>query len=161
MNVLMVCTANVSRSFLAEKLMSHEITRRRLKDVRVRSAGVYASPGARPDSKMVAYLEIKGIPVSDHKSRRIHQDDIHWADRILVMEKAHADEIVRQWPGAADKVELLGQYVSMDLSADDVIDPFGRSSFHYRLAQSQITLGVRHFIETRLLSGDDGSDRQP
>ena len=150
MNLLFVCTANISRSFLAEKLMKYEIEKRSLDNVSVQSAGVYANPGYPPDPKMVEYLTENDIPVSEHESRRIQEEDILWADYILVMEKAHAKEIISLWPEAKNKVALLGQFVSGDQTADDVVDPYGRTPFHYRLAQSQISLGIRNFIETRL-----------
>jgi len=150
MNILFVCTANISRSFMAEKLMQHEIDRRRLKGISVKSAGVFASPGAPADPVMIAYLVDHQINASDHLSRQLQEADIVWADHILVMEKAHAEEIIRTWPTAEAKVDLLGRYVSMDQTSDDVIDPFGRSPYHYRLSQSQITLGVKHFIDTKL-----------
>ena len=95
MNILLVCTANISRSFLAEKLMQHEIGRRRLEGISVKSAGVHASPGAPADPRMIAYLRDHQIEAPDHLSRRIQEPDIVWADRILVMEKVHAAEIVR------------------------------------------------------------------
>ncbi len=151
MNILFVCTANISRSFLAEKLMRHEIGQRRLEGISVKSAGVYASPGAPCDPIMAAYLADRQIEHSPHLSRRIEEADVVWADRILVMERTHAEEIVRAWPLAEGKVEPLGRYVSMDSSSDDVIDPYGRTPYHYRLAQSQITLGLKNFIETQLL----------
>ncbi|MFC1798832.1 low molecular weight protein arginine phosphatase [Thermodesulfobacteriota bacterium] len=150
MKILFVCTANISRSFLAEKLMQHEIELRQLTGVFVKSAGVYANPGSLPDPKMVAYLNQNQIVASDHASSRIDDENIRWADHILVMEKSHAEEIVRLWPDAGEKVDLLGRFVSMDGSADDVVDPFGRTPFHYRLAQSQIVMGVTRFIETRI-----------
>ena len=150
MNILFVCTANISRSFLAEKLMRHEIGQRRLEGISVKSAGVYANPGAPADPQMIAYLADHQVDASGHLSRRIQEADIVWADHILVMEKAHAEEIVRTWPQAERTVDLLGRYVSMDQSSDDVIDPFGRTAYHYRLAQSQITLGIKNFIETQL-----------
>lgn len=147
MNVLFVCTANISRSFLADKLMKHAVKERDLNHVFSRSAGVYAEPGRSPDPKMVNYLAEKHIPAGDHEARLIQEDDVAWADYILVMEKAHAVEIVKLWPQAKRKIELLGRYVTADPSADDVVDPFGRTPFHYRLAQLQIALGVNNFIE--------------
>lgn len=142
MRVLFICTANISRSFLAEILFRHEIDRQGLKDVFVSSAGVDAVPGYPPDSKMVEYLLNQNIPVAAHASRRVQQEDIDGADRIYVMEKDQAAHIIRHWPQAADKVELLGSHVSAGLAADDIVDPYGRSPYHYRLAQSQIALAI-------------------
>ncbi len=150
MNLLFVCTANISRSFLAEKLMKHELEKQRLNNVSVQSAGVYASPGSWPDPKMVEYLMDNDISVWAHESRRIQAEDIRWADHILVMERAHAIEIISLWPEAKNKVALFGRFVSSDQSEDDVIDPYGRTPYHYRLAQSQISMGIKNFIKMRL-----------
>jgi protein-tyrosine phosphatase len=147
MNVLFVCTANISRSFLAEKLMQHEIETQHLNSVSVQSAGVYASPGSAPDPKMVEYLIDNDISVSTHESRRIQEADIFWADRILVMEKTHALEIISLWPEAKNKVALFGRYIAGDSSEDDVVDPYGRAPYHYRLAQSQIAMGIKNFVK--------------
>ena len=150
MNVLLVCSANISRSFLAEQLMRHEIKQRQINSIKVRSAGVYANPGYPPDPNMVEYLKDLDIISGAHESRRIEKEDILWADHILVMENAHAAEIVRMWPEAGEKVDLLGRFVSGGQTADDVIDPYGRSPYHYRLAQAQVSMGVKNFIETHL-----------
>ena len=72
MNVLFVCTANISRSFLAEKLMKHAVKARDLNHVFTRSAGVYAEPGRPPDPKMVKYL------VENHKKTSQEQGYIRW-----------------------------------------------------------------------------------
>jgi len=150
MNVLFVCTANISRSFLAEQLMRNEINQRQINSIKVRSAGVYANPGYPPDPHMVEYLKDLDIISGAHESRRIEKEDILWADRILVMENAHAAEIVCMWPEAGDKVDLLGRFVSGGQTADDVVDPYGRSPYHYRLAQAQVSMGVKNFIEACL-----------
>lgn len=147
MNVLFVCTANISRSFLAEMLFRHEVEQKHLGNIFVASAGMNAVPGYPPDAKMVEYLLKQNIKVADHVSRQVQQEDIDGADRIFVMEKSQAAQIIGRWPQAADKVTLLGSYVSADSAPDDIVDPFGRSPFHYRLAQSQIALAVDKIVQ--------------
>ncbi|MEW6670360.1 MAG: hypothetical protein AB1427_01575 [Thermodesulfobacteriota bacterium] len=154
MIVLFVCTANISRSFLAEMLFRDAIDRNNLKDVLVSSAGIHAGSGYPPDSKMIEYLLKQNVKVADHASRQVRQEDVDTADLILVMEKAQAEQIIRRWPQAADKVELLGSYVSADSPADDIIDPYGRSPYHYRLAQSQISLAIERIVQN--LKGPGG-----
>lgn len=128
-------------------LLRNEIGRQDIKDISVSSAGIDAVPGYPPDAKMVEYLTGQRIPFVDHASRPIRQADIDNADRILVMEKKQADEITWRWPQAANKVELLGRYVSADSAADDIVDPYGRSPYHYRLAQSQISLAMDNLVQ--------------
>ena len=158
MNVLFVCSGNVSRSFLAEALLRHETDLRGQRDVSVSSAGLYAFPGSPADPKMVRYLETLGVKASPHAARQVSQGDVDRADLIVVMEREHAHEIAQQWPGAATKVQLLVTYLPGVPMEDDVVDPFGRSPYHYRLAQSQITLAVKSLSQKLSpAKGKDGS----
>jgi protein-tyrosine-phosphatase len=143
MKILLVCSGNVSRSFLAEVLLKRELRSLGVEDVAVSSAGIYAYPGSPPDPQMVEYLTKAGIASEPHEAREITQKEVEWADRILVMEKDQALAIQRSWPEAAAKVELLGKFISSDWAEDDVIDPYGKSPYHYRVAQSQIGLAVQ------------------
>ena len=152
MNILFVCTGNISRSFLAEMLLKNEIESLELDNISTSSAGMFAYPGNPPDSEMVEYLTKMGIPIKDHESRQIAKEDVEWADNILVMEKEHTRMIEELWPEAEAKVELLGNYISDGQDADDIVDPFGRTPYHYRLAQSQITLAVRSLVKNLLAS---------
>ena len=147
MNILFVCSANICRSFLAEMLTRDEIEARNLENISVASAGLFAQPGSPPDPEMIKYLEEMGISVNEHLSRKIEKEDVDWADHILVMEKMHADLIRETWPEAGEKVEPLGAYISRPEMVDDIIDPYNRTSFHYRLVQSQITLALKAFLQ--------------
>ena len=149
MKVLFVCSGNVSRSFLAEMLFRQELETLMAKDINVSSAGLFALAGSLPDPLMVTYLLKQGTPVKWHKARQIRKEDIAWADLILVMEKEQERMIKAKWPEAKGKVEHLGGYATGGLVADDIVDPFGQSPYHYRLAQSQITLAVK-FLARKL-----------
>lgn len=143
MNILFVCTGNVSRSFLAETLMREEIRARKLNDVSVASAGVHAYPGSPPDPLIVEYLEGKGIPVQRHEARQMTAQEAEWADLILVMENLHVRMIEESWPEVKDKVALLLKYTAVAPGVEEIIDPYGRTTYHYRLAEAQIDLAVR------------------
>jgi protein-tyrosine phosphatase len=152
MNILFVCTGNVSRSFMAEMLLRNEIEQLRLDNISVSSAGLFAYPGSPPDPKMVDYLLKMGISTKSHEAKQIMKDDVDWADLILVMEREHAAMVERSWPEATGRVELLGMFVSDGQTVvDDIPDPFGKSSYHYRLAQAQITMAIRSFVKRVLL----------
>ncbi len=152
MNILFVCSGNVSRSFLAETLLKNEIGRLGIQEVSVASAGLHAFPGSPADPKMVAYLTGMGITPLAHQARVLSGVQVQWADLILVMEAEQALRIDRLWPGTASKVHLLGRCLPGTPEGDDILDPFGRTVYHYRLAQSQITLAVKSLAQW-LLSG--------
>ena len=128
-------------------LLRNEIESLGIEGIYVSSAGLFAYTGVPPDPEMVNYLSDMGIPVTDHESRQMTDDDVAWADLILVMERGHKEIILESWPQAGDKVELLGSLLSPTGYADDVIDPFRRTTYHYRLAQSQIRLATKALVE--------------
>jgi len=148
MNILFLCSGNISRSFLAEMMLKNEVELLKLDNISVSSAGLYAYPGDPSDPKMVDYLSKNGIPVESHESRQVTKDDMDWADLVLVMERDHASAIEGLWPETKGKVELLGKFLSEDQTVvDDIVDPFGKSQYHYRLAQAQISLAVRSLVK--------------
>jgi protein-tyrosine-phosphatase len=142
MNVLFVCSGNVSRSFLAEALFRSELKALKVEDISVSSAGLYAFPGNPPDPQMTAYLSSMGVSFEPHEARQISKQELDWADLILVMERRQEADLEKLWPEAKLKVQLLGKYVAGGWE-DEILDPFGKSPYHYRLAQSQITLAVQ------------------
>ena len=150
MNILFVCSANVSRSFLAEKLLRRELEKQNIKDVSVASAGLNTFQIKQPDQNIVSYLLKIGIPPGNHRPKQISEQNIDWANIILVMEDNHAKKIMDLWPEAKPKLQVFGKFVSAGPSIDDIVDPFGKSSYHYRLAQSQISLAIDNFIKLLL-----------
>jgi protein-tyrosine phosphatase len=147
MNILFVCTANISRSFLAQHLLRHKLQSHEIFDISVSSAGINASPDASADPKMVDHLLRKRIRSEEHRARQITKEDVDWAHRILVMEKRHAEILEEMWPESREKVDFLGRFASGGLVDDDIIDPFGKSPYHYRVAEAQISLGIEALLK--------------
>jgi protein-tyrosine phosphatase len=147
MNILFVCTANVSRSYLAEQLFRHEVRQLGLSGVAVSSAGVADFAGSPPDSKMVEFLSKQEIPFEKPGARLIAPEQVAWADRVLVMEAEHAAFLRELFPESADKIGLLGAYIPPGDPTAEIADPYGLSTYHYRTTISQITLAVKHLIQ--------------
>jgi len=150
MNILFVCTGNISRSFLARALLLNEINVNQTEGITVSSAGTGAYPGTPADPEMIRFLREKKIPEVEHSSRMISEKDVDWADLVLVMEQHHLNYIVRYWPESEHKIEMLGKYIAIDQPDDEIIDPYGRSPYHYRLVQSQIGLAVSKLFKALL-----------
>jgi protein-tyrosine-phosphatase len=152
MKVLFVCSGNVSRSYLAEMLLRHEVEMADLSNISISSAGLFAFPGNPPDPHMVEYLQNRGIDPGHHEARQMSKVDVDWADLILVMEKEQKKIIEDRWPEAKGRVELLGRFSSGGPIADDITDPFGMSSYHYRLSHAQIAFAIESLVKG-VLSG--------
>jgi protein-tyrosine phosphatase len=147
MNILFVCTGNVSRSFMAEMLLKDEINKHGLKDILVSSAGLHAYPGSSGDPNVIDFLSSNKISIEDHESSQLTENELDWADLVLVMEKYHLETIESQWPESIDKVKLLGEYIPGNPVTDDILDPYGKSPYHYRVIQSQISLAVKDLLK--------------
>ena len=151
MNILFVCTANICRSYLAERLFLHEAEQLGLSNVQAASAGMAALPGNSPDPRMVAHLMEKGVAVGDHQSRQLELEELEWANKVLVMSPIHMQYVLDIIsPDETDKVDMLGRYAAVGGDDDEIFDPFGRTSYHYRLAIAQITLSVRNLAQSLL-----------
>jgi len=150
MNILFICTANICRSYLAERLFLYEADQLGLSHVQAASTGMAALPGAPPDPRMVAHLMERGVAIGDHASRQTEVEDLEWADKVLVMSPVHKQYVIDIYPDGGDKVGMLGRYADVGGEDDEIADPFNRSSYHYRLAISQITLAVRNLARSLL-----------
>ena len=128
-------------------LLKNELRKNNNSKIQVSSAGTSAFTGTQADSEMINFLLEKDIPAENHRSKMLSGDDIEWADTILVMEDYHYDFIIGSWPEADSKVQKLGKYIALDQTEDDIPDPFGQSTYHYRAAQSQITLAVSNLFK--------------
>jgi protein-tyrosine-phosphatase len=147
MNILFLCTGNISRSYLAEMLLGHEIDQNHTRGISVYSAGILDNDGMPADPVMVDYLIKLKIHPGDHSARKVSKRDVEWADRIYVMENRHREYIHELWPEAYHKVQRLGKYIAPDHVEDDIIDPYGKAAYYYRVAQEQISAAVKNLFK--------------
>jgi protein-tyrosine phosphatase len=105
-SVLVVCTANVCRSPLAEVLLSEA-----LPDTRVSSAGVRALT----DASMcpVSASMLRSGTRNQHTARQLTVELVAAADLVLVMERAQRSAVVRLAPGSQAKVFTLREAVAL------------------------------------------------
>ena len=149
MNILFVCSANIVRSFLAERLLGSMLKGRGRRDVTVSSAGLLDMKGAPADEVARQILAENGIDDEGHASRLLTEEMIEAADLIIPMEKRQLQRIGAQFPDAIPKLRLLKSYLNHGSaeSAEDVADPYRRSLFYYRLCYAEISLAIGEMIK--------------
>jgi protein-tyrosine-phosphatase len=64
----------------------------------------------------------RAIDLRTHRARPLDRELVAWADVILVMETFHREWVLRKFPEAASRTELLSVYAGMDGEVDD---PYG------------------------------------
>ena len=114
--VLFVCTGNVCRSVIAERLAVAGL-RARLRAgsaaFLVTSAGTAARDGAPPHPHTAAALRRFGVSLAGFTSRRLGPADIDAADLILCVSREHQDHTVAMRPGASRRTFLLREFARL------------------------------------------------
>lgn len=124
-STLLVCTANICRSPMAEALWRNAAARLR-RVLPVASAGIEAQPGRPADLACVELLAERGIDLMDHRATRFSADMAMRHELVLVMEPEHQRRIMALAPALAGRVHLLGRW-----GAGPIGDPYGASRSQY------------------------------
>jgi len=121
LHVLVVCTGNICRSPLAERLL-----RTRLGDlVSVRSAGTHGLDAWEMEPNAAAELERRGGDPAGHSSRRIGTDDVDEADLVLTMTTAQRTDVLADQPLAMSRTFTLLEFAAL---LDQHDGPFDRTA---------------------------------
>ncbi len=108
-DVLILCTANVCRSVLAQALLASRLAVLE-PAARVRSAGLL--PGGEPPlPEVIRELRGRGLDVAAHRSRQVGADDLAGADLVLTATREQLRHAVvtlpRAWPRSFTIKELV------------------------------------------------------
>ncbi len=109
-SVLVVCTANICRSPLAEGLLQMQVA---ALDLTVRSAGTRALVGHPPIPESVDYLRRRTGVTLEHRGTPLTPQLVHGSGVVLAMTERQRAEVVRLVPGALRRVFTLRQFVRL------------------------------------------------
>ncbi|SFR72172.1 protein-tyrosine phosphatase [Agromyces sp. CF514] len=124
MNVLVVCTGNICRSPVAERVLAARLAAAGIDDVRVSSAGTSALVG-EPMTPEAADLAVRlGADPTGHAARRLTAQLIEDADLVLTATRAHRAQVAELVPRAARRAFTLREFarVLAFLAADGGLD---------------------------------------
>lgn len=107
--VLVVCTANVCRSPMAEALLARRMSELG-SDTMVRSAGML-SDGNPPYPEAVSAMAGYGLDITAHRSRRVTPEDLERADLTLAMARENLRHAVVTAPAAWSQSFTLRELV--------------------------------------------------
>jgi protein-tyrosine phosphatase len=124
LHVTFICSGNICRSPMAEKMFAHQLSARGLaEDVRVTSAGTgdwHAGEGA--DNRANRVLRQHGI-ATEHRAMRINQDHLS-ADLVVALGRNH-ERILRDMGVPPTRLRMLRSFdPKSGAHALDVEDPY-------------------------------------
>lgn len=159
-SVLFICTGNVHRSALAERLLAA-----RLPGAEVSSAGTRACPGAPMDPATRSVLEELGGDGTGFVSRPLTGALVERADLVLGLAREHREAAVRLTPlalrrtftlreflrlhdgtgeaGVAGAAVRRGTLPAVPASEDEIPDPWGQGHDALRTCAHSIDAYVR------------------
>ena len=106
LRILTVCTGNICRSPVAERLLSA----RWGAPVSVGSAGTHAVVGAPIDPGMAAHLDAAGVAAGGFAARQLTAAQIRDADLVLALTRAHRARILDEVPAALRRTFTLLEF---------------------------------------------------
>ncbi|WP_278219932.1 low molecular weight protein-tyrosine-phosphatase [Mycolicibacterium gadium] len=124
LHVTFICSGNICRSPMAEKMFAHQLSERGLADaVRVTSAGTGGWHAGEPADRRASHvLRAHGYP-STHRAAQIDDDHLS-ADLVIALGRNHL-RILTDMGVDADRVRMLRSFDPRSgAHAPDVEDPY-------------------------------------
>ena len=147
-STLLVCTANICRSPMAEALW-RDAASRLDHAFPVASTGIEAQPGRPADPTCVELLAERGIDLTEHRAQRFSPERAMRHELVLVMEPEHQRRIMAAAPTLAGRVQLLGRW-----GAGPIDDPYGASRTEYEECLGQLEISVMAWLDRILMRRD-------
>jgi protein-tyrosine phosphatase len=111
MNILFVCTANICRSVMAERILKKLLSDSQGKHtVFVASAGVDALVDCTPDRYTVEVCRGLGVEISSHTARHVTKEMLLEAVLVLCLQRVHQQRIIGAFPKFTLKI-ILGRSI--------------------------------------------------
>jgi protein-tyrosine phosphatase len=108
--VTFVCTGNICRSPLAEKLLRARLSERPSNDILVASAGLHAVVGASMEPEPTA-IAIQGGADPAHIGSQVSEDLLRSSSLILTMTRDQRAELAQEFPFALKRTFTLVEFV--------------------------------------------------
>lgn len=130
--ILTICTGNVCRSPMAEKLLQHALAAEDapLNQLEVASAGVAADFGDHASANSVAAVKKINLDLTKHKSQPATQNLIDQSFLILGMTDSHIDILNHYHQNLPERVHLFREFMG-DAAYPEIPDPYGQNFAAY------------------------------
>ena len=146
--ITFVCTGNICRSPMAERLFAHALIAENepLRSLEVISTGTYAGEGYPASRNAVAALKKVGLDLANHKSRPLTQDLIDQSLAIFTMTQMHRRVIEEEFDKTTPHVYLMREFL-LNPKEVETPDPYGLSLSTYEACRDSIVEAIPSIVK--------------
>jgi protein-tyrosine phosphatase len=108
--ILVVCTGNICRSPLAERLLQAGLDEVSPGAFAVSSAGTFAHSGNPAQTGSLTIAAQLGVGLEDFRARQLVEEHIAKADLVLVLARSHRPEVLALSPSALKRTFTLREF---------------------------------------------------
>ena len=130
--ILTICTGNICRSPIAEKLLQKALSLEAepVNLLEVVSAGVAAGYGISASENSVSVLKRVQLDLTNHKSQPVTEDLIQRSFAIFAMTQSHLDTLKHYYENLPDRVHLFREFMENNNDIE-IPDPYGQNCTAY------------------------------
>ena len=130
--ILTICTGNICRSPIAEKLLQKALSLEAepLNLLEVVSAGVAASYDIPASENSISVLKNMQIDLTRHRSQPITEDLLQRSFAIFGMTQSHLDNLKYFYSNLPERVHLFREFMETDNDIE-IPDPYGQNCAVY------------------------------
>ena len=147
--IMFVCTGNICRSAMAEKLLTKRAREEKL-DIEVYSCGTYAENGDYPTLEAIETMHEYDIAMKSHRATNIRNSNIEEMDVILCATENHKNMVLNLYPNLKGKVFTMKEYVGDTENGINISDPWGCNIIIYRMCAEELSKIVEKIVKKLL-----------
>jgi protein-tyrosine phosphatase len=145
--VVFVCTANVCRSPMAEKLFQEAISKSHFgKKIQVFSAGISAMDGDQASENSIDACKEVGLDLRDHRSSALTRATIENASAIFCMTESHR-ALLNMYFEVPDRTSIFLMREFITDGSKELPDPFGQDIEVYRACRDRMKEALPSLVE--------------
>jgi protein-tyrosine-phosphatase len=147
MRAVFICSGNICRSPMAERIFAEELKVRGDHGAAI-SMSTLGLHGRTASKNARTAASESGLDLEAHRSQPVSAGLLVHADVIFVMEAAHREFVLRAAPSVGPRIVLMGT-LDPEGGPDEIDDPVGQSIEVFRRCRDRLRRSILAWFDAR------------